>query len=335
MSMGTTHPIGDWVLRSGQVLPNVQVAYTCQGRLNPQGDNAILVTHGFTSAHTMIDPGHLVAEGSWASIVGPGQVLDTDRYFVVASNMLGSSFGTTGPGSTNPATSRPWGPDFPDIRLEDIVAVQHRLLSDLGVRHLRAVLGPSYGGFQSLQWALDHPDMVDAIGVIASDFQRPAGQTRQAQVDRLATSPQWHGGRYHDHGGMFESMVEMRFQTLINYGLDRLYSTRIPDPTEREATIMASCRLWASQFDPNSMVVLADAAEHFDVSTRVDNIRTRVLMVQCTTDRLFPANDHTEAQLARVPAPTRYVRLDSPYGHMASGVELPKWQAHIAWLLGD
>ena len=134
---------------------------------------------------------------------------------------------------------------------------------------------------------------------------------------------------------MFESMVEMRFQTLINYGLDRLYSTRIPDPTEREATIMASCRLWASQFDPNSMVVLADAAEHFDVSTRVDNIRARVLMVQCTTDRLFPANDHTEAQLARVPAPTRYVRLDSPYGHMASGVELPKWQAHIAWLLGD
>lgn len=332
--MTLTRNIGSVLLRSGRVLPSVDVAYVAYGKLAPDGGNAILVTHGFTSAHTMIEPGHLVAEGSWASLVGSGKILDTDRYFVVCSNMLGSAFGTTGPRDTNPATGKPWGPDFPDIILADIVEVQHRLLHDLGVKHLRAVMGTSYGGFQALEWALDHPDMVDSIGVVSSNFCSPAGLDKEIQRERLAESPQWHGGWYYDKGGMYETLLATRLQTLQSYGLERLYEEQYPDPTERRKAIEEPSRVWAREFDANSMVVLAGAASSFDVTGRLNEIRARTLMVQCTTDKLFPANVESERLLGRISAPTRYFRLESPFGHMAAGVELTKWQAEINWLLG-
>jgi homoserine O-acetyltransferase/O-succinyltransferase len=325
--------IGALRLRSGAVLPQVQVAYTCRGRLAPTGDNAILVTHGFTSAHMMIEPGHLVAEGSWADLVGPGRPLDTDRYFVVCSNMLGSSFGTTGPRSIEPATGEPWGLRFPDITLADIVEVQHRLLGALGVTRLRAVIGPSYGGFQALQWALDHPDRVDAIGVISSDLHSPPGLGKAQQIARLAASAQWHDGRYYDRGGMAETLLALRRQTLQAYGLERLFASRGLSEDEGRERLEAACRQWAQQFDANSLPVLAGAAEQFDVRDRLHKIRARVLMVQATTDAIFPANDASRECLARISAPTRYVALDSPFGHMAASVEAARWQHEIGWLL--
>ncbi len=331
--MSLSMDIGALPLRSGAVLPQVQVAYTCRGRLAPKGDNAILVTHGFTSAHTMIEPGHLVAEGSWADLVGPGRPLDTDRHFVVCSNMLGSSFGTTGPRDIEPATGKPWGLRFPDITLADIVEVQHRLLVALGVTRLRAVIGPSYGGFQALQWALDNPDRVDAIGVISSDLHSPPGMGKAQQIARLATSAQWHDGRYHDRGGMVETLFALRRQTLQAYGLERLFAARGLSEQEGRERLDAACRQWAQHFDANSLPVLAGAAEHFDVHDRLHEIHARVLMVQTTTDAVFPANDATREALARIPAPTRYVALDSPFGHMAASVEAARWQHEIAWLL--
>lgn len=330
--MGTTLRIGSLTLRSGVVLPDVEVAYACQGTLAPDGRNAILVTHGFTSAHTMIEPGHHVAEGSWVPLVGPGKLLDTDRYFVVCSNMLGSAV-TTGPHSINPGTGKPWGPDFPDIRLADIVEVQHRLLAALGVKHLQAVLGPSYGGFQALQWALDHPDMVDAIGVIASAFAHPPGLTKESQRAKLAQSPQWHDGWYYDQGGMYDTLFELRMQTLQNYGLERLYEERYPDPVQRRQAMEAPAHAWARHFDANSIVTLAGAAEHFNVLPRLEELRTRTLLVQCTTDKIFPSSEAQRQLLSRIPAPTRYIEIVSPYGHMASGVEMGQWQSEIAWLL--
>ncbi len=331
--MNNTRNIGRLALSCGGTLESVDVAYEARGRLAPDGSNAILVTHGFTSGPSMITAGHLVAEGSWAPMIGPGLPFDTDRYFIVCANMLGSSFGTTGPASTNPATGRPWGPDFPEIRLPDIVEAQHRLLQALGVTHLKAVIGPSYGGWQALQWALDHPAMVDAIGLLVSDFQHPPGLSRRSQQAKFEASTQWHGGRYHEHGGMYETLFAMRWQTLQSYGLERLYADRIADPLQRRAAMEEPCRAWAGQFDANSLVALAGAAEHFDVRHRVHEIRARVLLVQCTTDRIFPPSDEARQVLARVPADTRYVELDSAYGHMASGVEWERWQGELPWLL--
>lgn len=333
--MYPTRSIGAFTLASGVTLPEVQVAYVSYGTLNARGDNAILVTHGYTSGPSMLTPGHLVAEGSWASMVGPGQVFDTDKYFIVCSNMLGSAFGTTGPGSINPASGRAWGLDFPAITLPDIVGVQQRLLRQMGVNHLRAVVGPSYGGWQALQWALSYPDMVDAIGALCSGLRHPAGLSSKGTLAKLAQSPEWHGGRYHEHGGMYQTLLAMRRQTLQGYGLERLYEDRLPDPEARRAAMDAPCHDWASKFDPISLVTLGAAAESFDVRERLSEIRARTLFLVCTTDAVFPPDAQVTELLQSIRPPLRYVELDSPYGHMASGVEWKRLQPDLCWLLQD
>ncbi|CAN7491125.1 alpha/beta fold hydrolase [Variovorax sp. LjRoot130] len=333
--MNHTLSIGSFELESGRVLPAVHVGYVTHGTLAPDGRNAVLVTHGYTSGPSMLSPGHLTAEGSWASLLGPGRPLDTERFFIVCSNMLGSAFGTTGPACIDPATGRPWGGDFPAITLGDIVGVQHRLLAQLGVRHLKAVVGPSYGGWQALQWALDHPDMVDAIGVLMSGLTHPPGLSAASVRARFTESPQWHGGRYYEHGGMYQDLLQMRLQTLRSYGLERLYEDRMPDPQERQAALERPAREWAARFDPHSMVVLAGAAERFDVRARMAEIRARLLFVVCTTDAIFPPDPQVRLLLQRTRSVHRHLELDSPYGHMASGIEWRRLEPELRWLLAN
>jgi homoserine O-acetyltransferase len=328
-----TQAIGDLRLASGRVLPEVQIAYVAHGTLAPDGANAVLVTHGYTSGPSMLSAGHHTAEGSWAPLLGPGRPLDTDRFFIVCSNMLGSAFGSTGPASLNPATGRPWGPDFPRIELADIVAAQQALLRALGVTHLRAVVGPSYGGFQALQWALDHPDEVDACGAIVSGPYSPGGLDAESARAKYADHPDWHGGWHYGHAGIRERLFAQRVQTLKHYGLETLYAQRHPDPAERDQAMARAARDWADRFDPNSLVVLADAASRFDVRARLGDLRARLLLMQCTTDAIFPPDAAAQAQLAGLAVPTRFVALDSPYGHMAPGVEWRQLEAPLRWLL--
>src|SRR5271168_5316308 len=141
--------IGDLQLARGGTLRAARLAYVTYGTLAPDGRNAILLTHGFTSSHLFADGGAAASEGSWADLVGPGRAIDTDRFFVVSSNMLGSAFGSTAPASINPETGREYGPDYPLITLPDIVAAQRRMLDGLGAKGLIAVVGPSYGGIQA------------------------------------------------------------------------------------------------------------------------------------------------------------------------------------------
>jgi len=325
--------IGDLPLASGEALPAVQVAYVAHGRLDGDGRNAVLVTHGYTSGPSMLSTGHHTAEGSWAPLLGPGRPLDTERFFIVCSNMLGSSFGTTSPSSINAATGKPWGPDFPRIALADIVRAQHRLLDKLGVKHLRGVVGPSYGGLQALQWALDHPGMVDGCGVVVSGLHSPAGFDGASARAKFADHPDWHGGWHYGHAGLRERLFEQRVQTLRHYGLERLYEDRIADPAERQRLMASGARQWADRFDPNSMVVLAEAAAAFDARPRLAELRARLLLVQCTTDAIFPPVAETRGLLERVRAPVRYTEFESPYGHMAPGIEWRRLEDDLRWLL--
>src|SRR2546430_1842854 len=186
-------------LESGRVLPDLTLAYEPCGRLGRDRRNAILVTHGFTGNHRAAgkDPNDPTA-GWWDGLIGPGKVIDTDRYFVVSSNMLGSSFGSTAPASRNSTTDKPYGPDFPDITLRDIVGAQKVLLEGLGVQHLVAVAGPSYGGYQTFQWAVTYPTFMSGVVPVVS---APKGSGGDASVkalrDRVATDPNWNGGRDH------------------------------------------------------------------------------------------------------------------------------------------
>src|SRR5260370_17977300 len=141
----------DLKLVSGTVMPEITIAYETYGTLAPDGRNAVLLTHGYTSSQHMAGRyGENGAEGSWDGLVGPGKAIDTDRLFVVSSNMLGSSYGSTNPAFINPATGKPHGPDFPDITLVDIVAAQKALLDSLGAKHLVAVGRPAVGGAPTL-----------------------------------------------------------------------------------------------------------------------------------------------------------------------------------------
>ncbi|MFM7144627.1 MAG: alpha/beta fold hydrolase, partial [Alphaproteobacteria bacterium] len=225
-------------LELGGRLAEVEVACETWGTLSPAGDNVVLVCHALSgdshaARHDADDD-----PGWWEILVGPGKPIDTDRLFVVASNMLGSSYGSTGPASIDPRTGRPYGPDFPDISLVDIVNAQKLMLDALGVRHLVAVAGPSYGGFQAFQWAVSHPDFVDAIVPAISSPRSPGGRDSLDQlVAYLASDPNWNGGRYYDRGGVLPTLTQLRIDTLKLYGIEARLTPTHPDPAAREAEI--------------------------------------------------------------------------------------------------
>lgn len=332
-----TIDLGPLRLTSGRELPELTVAFASYGRLAPDGRNAILATHGYTASHQMLAHGAGVAEGSWAPLIGPGRPLDTDRYFIVCPNMLGSSYGTTGPGSTNPATGDPYGAGFPEITLTDIVEVQFRLLRHLGVHHLRAVVGPSFGGFQALQWALDHPDWVDAIGVIVSAPYLPRSEhtSLEALLSDLAADPHWNGGRFGSAGAMAGTLERMRISTMQTYGMEAVLSARGLGAEERARRMQAMAAAWAREFHPHSLIVLLKAALAFDVRDRLADIRADVLYVVADTDVLFPPDPAVQAAMARTRGrrPMRYVQMRTDFGHTASGAAHALWSDALAELL--
>ena len=197
-------------LQSGTVMPEVTIAYATLGTLAPDRSNAVLVTHGNTSGPHIIDPGGTTGEGSWSEIVGPGKAVDTNRYFAICPNMLGSSYGSTNAGSIDPATGKPYGPRFPDINVSDIVGTQRLLLDHLGIDKLVAIVGPSYGGFQALQWAVNYPDaMKGIVAVVTSPLvprERSEGNVARL-LGALSKDPNWNGGDYYDRGGVVETMT--------------------------------------------------------------------------------------------------------------------------------
>jgi homoserine O-acetyltransferase len=327
----------DFALDSGAVLPELRIAYETYGELAPGGRNAVLLTHGYTSHHHQAGryrkghapPGldeHTV--GTWEGLVGPGRAIDTDWLFVVSSNMLGSSYGSTCPSHADPRTGRPYGPRFPRIHVADIVRAQKLLLDHLGVQHLVVVAGPSYGGYQAFQWAVQYPDFMHGIvaTVTAPKSSAGSGPTEKLIAD-LARDPHWNGGDYYATGGIFATLVKMRVQTLKFYGIEAQLGATAPDAAQREAAILRLAEDWARVFDANAMVVLRRALEGFDTTASFDRIRAKVLYVLSRTDKLFPPSiaPGVMQQLERARVDARYHELDSEFGHLATGVDAVKW----------
>jgi homoserine O-acetyltransferase len=324
----------DFRLESGTVLPELTLAYETYGTLAADGRNAVLVTHGFTSSH------HVAGRyaptdakpGSWDGLIGPGKAIDTDRLFVVSSNMLGSSYGSTGPASRNPATGKPYGPDFPDISVVDMVSAQKAMLDRLGVKHLVAVAGPSYGGYQAFQWGVTFPDFMNAIVVAVSAPKSQNGpQALTDLVARLATDPNWNGGWYYDRGGVPTVMTEMRIATLKQYGIEAQLAGSFPDPAAREAEIRRQAGLWVAEFDANSLVALRRASIRYDAQKDFAKLRAKVLYVLCSTDRLFPPSIAPAVmdRLRAAGVDARFFELKSPLGHSASGLDADKWAPEL------
>jgi homoserine O-acetyltransferase len=321
-------------LQSGTVMPEVTIAYRTLGTLAPGRDNVVLVTHGNTSGPQMIDPGGSTGEGSWNGIVGPGKAVDTDRYFVVCPNMLGSSYGSTNGASIDPLTGKRYGSRFPDITVSDIVATQRALLASLGVEKLVAIVGPSYGGFQAFQWAVDYPGAMKGIAAIVTAPALPPGRA-DGNVERLLSTlskdPNWNGGDYYDRGGVLESMIQIRITTLKTYGIETRLKDTMSDPAQIEAAIRDEAMRWAKGFDANSLIILAKALRSFDVTAKFSGITAKVLYVLSRTDRLFPPDfaPRVMPALKAAGVDADYFLLDSDYGHSATGRDADKWAPRL------
>ena len=322
-----THRRRDVRLASGAVLPELCTAYATQGRLDGDGANAVLVLHGYTTGPDMLQPGASVAEGSWSALVGPGRAIDTERWFIVCPNMLGSSYGSTGPGSVDPRTGRPYGIDFPRTTMADVVAAQKALLDDLGVRRIAAVVGPSLGGYQALQWGVSHPGMVDRIvSAVSAPFNPPGVVDSVGLLARLAAQPAWNGGHPEPHA-LDDWLTALRVDTLRRYGIDDELATRLPHAADRAAEVQRLARQWAQGFHPGALVTLAQVAESFDVRPQLAALRAPLLLVISRSDQLFsPALVRSVAPLLDA-AGVRwsYSELDSDKGHLASGADAGLW----------
>ena len=351
-------------LDCGRELASVRVAYETYGTLSPARDNVILVCHalsgdahaaGFSSHAPAVstrdgfgaddrDSASAKTLGWWDGMIGPGKAFDTDRFFVVSTNLLGGCRGTTGPSSTNPATGKPYGSDFPVITVADMVRVEHALLAELGIHRLAAIAGGSLGGMQALEWAVLYPDRVDAIVVIASTpALRPQGLAWNAIArNSIASDPDWQAGHYYGTGrapnaGMGVARMVGHITYLSAPGLEQKFGRRLQfsddiryrltDPEfEVENYLRHQADAFVKRFDANTYLYTSRALTYFDLAREhgkgqlvdaVRNMRARTLLIAFSSDWLYPPTD-SEALASALRTAGKDVELhviEAPYGH--------------------
>jgi homoserine O-acetyltransferase len=318
--------IGDLALECGRTLRDAQVAYQSLGELAPNRDNVVLVLHGFTSGPDIILPTGDPAEGSWHELVGPGKVIDTDRHFVLCPNAIGSTYGSTSSASIDPQSGKPYGSSFPPVTVRDVVKSQHALLERLGIQHLVATVGASFGGLQALQWGASFPSFMDGIVAALASLGPPPTNVKGIRAG-LARDPNWNGGDYYDHGNLIETLVPIRVGMLKTYGVEQALAATIPDPAERHAAIERRARAWAEGFDANAVLVVMKTIATHDVRSELHDIRARVLYLLSRTDPFFPPTLSTDAMARFKDAgiDARYFEIDSDNGHSAATSDAWRW----------
>jgi homoserine O-acetyltransferase len=197
-----------------------------------------------------------------------------------------------------------------------------------------AIVGPSYGGFQAFQWAVNYPDMMQGIAAVVTAPVVPRERSA-GNVDRLLSTlskdPNWNGGDYYDRGGVLETMIQIRTATLKTYGIETRLRSTIADAREIEAAIREEAARWAHGFDANSLIILAKALQKFDVTAQLGNIKSKVLYILSKTDKLFPPElaPGVMQALKSAGVDADYFLLDSEYGHSASGIDADKWAPRL------
>jgi homoserine O-acetyltransferase len=321
-------------LESGDLLPRVATAYRTRGRLAADRGNVILVTHGYTGGPEMIDDGD--NPDGWGELIGPGKAIDTDRYFVICPNVLGSSSGSTNASSIDPSTNRPYGSQFPDIAVADIVAGQRALLSHLGIERLVAVIGPSFGGAQVLQWGVDYPDVMKGLVPVITAPTMPGLDVASLRAE-LDAVPEFFHGDYYGRSDMTAYLAGKRIAGMQVYGADAALSALFPEPKQRNAEIARLAQAWARNFDANSLLIVGRAMASFDVRDRLGAIRAPLLYVLSRSDRLFPATlaPGVMQEMWEAGIDARFVEIDSDHGHFASGTDAAKWAGPLRAFLAE
>lgn len=342
-------------LDSGQALAPVEVAYETYGELNAERSNAILILHAFSGdAHAAGISAETGRPGWWDNMVGPGKAFDTRRYFVISSNVLGGCAGTTGPGSTDPATGAPYGSRFPHVSIADMVRLQKLLTESLGIDRLLCVSGGSMGGMQALQWAASYPDSVASVIPIASTHRHSAQQIAFNEVGRQAilADPDFNQGDYYDRKVPERGLAVARMVGHITYmsddsmrekfGRRRRKAPDASDLFEVESYLRYRGVQFVSRFDANSYIVITRAMDTFDMTPTSDALEdcfirgdTRFLVISFTSDWLYPSYQSQEIvrALRSRNRDVAYVELTSNYGHDAFLLEAGEQTALIQGFL--
>src|SRR6201994_4379370 len=351
-------------LDCGRDLHPVRVAYETYGALSPRRDNVILVCHALSgdahaAGYSETAAGRSTRDGFgaddrdgsagkglgwWDGMIGPGKAFDTDHSFVVSTNLLGGCRGTTGPSSTDPATGRPYGPDFPVITVADMVRTERAFLDVLGIERLPAGNGGSLGGMQAFEWAILYPDQVDAVVAIASTpALHPQGVAWNAIArNAIMGDPAWQGGHYYGTGTAPDAGMGVarmvghitylsapalgdKFGRRLQFADDIRYTITEPE-FEVESYLRHQAGSFVRRFDANTYLYLSRALTYFDLARQhgsgslvraLDSVCARTLLIAFSSDRLYPpvASSAVPDMLLPLGKPVDFHVIEAPYGH--------------------
>lgn len=342
-------------LQGGASIHHYDLAYETYGELNAERSNAVLVCHALNASHHVagVYADQPRSEGWWDNMIGPGKPVDTNRFFVIGVNNLGSCFGSTGPMHENPDTGRVYGADFPVVTVEDWVDAQARLLDRLGISRLAAVLGGSLGGMQALCWSLRYPERLAHAVVVASAPNLNAENIAFNEVARRAivTDPDFHGGNFYDHGVvprrglriarmighityLSDDVMNQKFGRQLRDGLELKYSTQDIE-FEIESYLRYQGDKFSDYFDANTYLLITRALDYFDPARAHAGNLTRALaasqakylLVSFTTDwRFAPARSREIVKsLLENQRRVSYAEIDAPHGHDAFLLDDPRY----------
>ena len=341
----TAHFTEPLLLKSGAVLPEYDLVYETYGKLNADSSNAELVCHALSGNHHLA--GRYAADdkhpGWWDNLIGPGKVLDTNRFFVIGLNNLGGCHGSSGPASVNPATGQRWGSQFPVLTVEDWVVSQTRLMDHLGIKQMAAVIGGSLGGMQALQWTLAYPERVRHALVIASAPNLTAQNMAFNEVARQAiiTDPEFHGGDYYEHGvvprrGLRIARMLGHITYLSDDAMGAKFGRRLRHGTvkygfdvefEMESYLRYQGDKFAGDFDANTYLRMTRALDYFDpaldysgdLSAALARATAKFLVISFTSDwRFSPARSREIVKaLLDNELSVSYAEVTAAYGHDA------------------
>ncbi len=332
-------------LDCGSRLGPVTLAYETYGELSAAHDNAILILHAFTGdSHVASHPGlqgEAALPGWWETMVGPGKAIDTEKYFVICSNILGSCMGSTGPCSLNPATNAPYGLDFPLVTIADMVRAQKQLIDHLQIRRLVAVIGGSVGGMQALQWCLSYPQMVRAAIPLATTMRHSAQAIAFNEIARQAimADPNWNNGRYGAKPpelGLAVARMIGHVTYLSDEAMRRKFGRRLQDrhdfsfhfesDFQVESYLRHQGSKFVRRFDANSLLYLTKAADYFDLTgsdegsiVGLAGADIRFLVISFTSDWLYPTYQSREMvhALKREGLDVSFCEIEADCGHDA------------------
>ena len=335
------------LLESGTEFGPIDIAYETYGTLNETKDNVILVLHALTGdAHAAGYHSGDTKPGWWDMMIGPGKAFDTDKFFVVSTNIFGGCKGTTGPSSINPETNKPYGLSFPVITIEDMVRVQKKLLDFLEVKKLYCVAGGSMGGMQAMQWAISYPEMVGSVIIIASTSRLSAQGIAFNAVGRnaITSDPNWKNGDYYGLEPPTTGLSIARMVGHITYlseeAMHNKFGRRLQDKSQPdfsfdidfqvESYLEYQGQIFVDRFDANSYLYITKAVDYFDIESKYGSIaeafsatNAKFLIMSFTSDWLFPSEQSKEIvkSLISKEKDVSYCEIDSPCGHDAFLIE--------------